>query len=99
MTSKRILKLTRIPMEVRAQDTWKETIEKEAIARLMFVKPEWEDEDLWFDRTQYRPRGKPIILTAPGMKSSDVASNTDNSEEKTKEMSMFYTLKKEHHVI
>ena len=51
-------------MEVRAQDTWTQTIQKESRARLYFVKRESSNEDIWFDRTKYRAKGKPIILTS-----------------------------------
>lgn len=85
MTSRRTLKLTRIPMEVRAQNTWKETIEKESMTRLMFVKRELSEEDFWFDRTKYRPRGQPIILTSPRLY-TELDSNTDSLQHKTEEI-------------
>ncbi len=86
---KRILKLSRIPMEVRAQNTWKETIEKESMARLQFVIPEWEDEDVWFDRTKYRPRGQPIILTAPGLSNPDFVPDPESLDQKPNEIGIF----------
>lgn len=85
MTTRRTLKLTRIPMEVRAQNTWKETIEKESMARLMFVKHELLEEDIWFDRTKYRPRGQPIILTSPTLL-PELISNSETLQEKTEEI-------------
>ena len=89
MTTRRTLKLTRIPMEVRAQNTWKETIEKESMTRLMFVQRESSDEDFWFDRTKYRPRGQPIILTSPGLINPDLVPNPENLPQNPKEIGIF----------
>ncbi len=74
-------------MEVRAQNTWKETIQKESAARLHFIKRESSDEDIWFDRTKYKLKGKPIILSAPGLKNTaTVNSSITPIQEESKEL-------------
>lgn len=93
--SRRTLKLQRIPMEVRAQNTWAETIEKESIARLNFVKKEYSEDDLWFDRTKYRPRGQPIILSAPGLSNPGFIPNPDILQEKPDEICKLLLFKTE----
>ncbi len=77
-------------MEVQAQNTWKETIEKEAMARLNFQIPEWEDEDAWFDRTKYRPRGQPIILQSPGLSNPDFVPDPETLVQKPDEIGIIF---------
>ncbi len=66
---------------MQAQNTWKETIEKESTARLHFFKKEYSDEDFWFDRSKYRLKGKPITLNIPEQQAkSKILSNDVNKK-------------------
>ncbi|RNA25522.1 hypothetical protein BpHYR1_007695 [Brachionus plicatilis] len=59
--------MSRIAMDTRAQNSWKELIEKEAATRIACKLKQDEaskDEDGWFDRTKYK-LNKPLTGNLP----------------------------------
>ena len=55
--------MARLAMDTRAQNSWKEQIEKEAMTRILckLKKDDYKDEDAWFDKTKYTKDSKPIM--------------------------------------
>lgn len=59
--------MSRIAMDTRAQNSWKELIEKEAATRIACKKKQEQgskDQDDWFDRTKYKIN-KPLTGNLP----------------------------------
>ena len=54
-------------IDTRAQNMWKELIEKEATTRLQFKfnKNNANDDDEWFDRSKYSKKNKPLVKLEP----------------------------------
>ena len=54
--------MSRIAMDVRAQNSWKELIEKEATTRLLcnFKREETKEDDEWFNRSKYSQKRSTI---------------------------------------
>lgn len=59
--------MARIAMDTRAQNSWKEQIEKEAMTRIMvkLQKDEKADDDDWFQRKKYKENSQPSIAFNP----------------------------------
>ena len=54
--------MARLAMDTRAQNSWKEQIEKEAMTRILvkFAKAE-EDDDTWFNKSKYKENSQPKV--------------------------------------
>ena len=59
--------MARIAMDTRAQNVWRELIEKEASTRIQakIKTNEYKDEDEWFDRSKYASKNKPLVKLEP----------------------------------
>jgi hypothetical protein len=55
--------MARLAMDTRAQNSWKEQVEKEAMTRILckINKEEYKDEDAWFDKSKYTKDSKPVL--------------------------------------
>lgn len=59
--------MARLAMDTRAQNVWKELIEKEASTRIQckLKNDEYKDEDEWFQRSKYAAKNKPLVKLEP----------------------------------
>lgn len=55
--------MARLAMDTRAQDTWKQQIEKEAMTRIMVKlgKEADEEDDEWFNKSKYKENTQPKL--------------------------------------
>lgn len=55
--------MSRMPMDTRAQNSWKEQVEKEAMTRIMckLQKEKDEDNDEWFVKSKYKENAQPKL--------------------------------------